>query len=109
MALKFDKKWWSYKIGGADFFGHIDSSGSDSGVDEGADQVDDSLFNVFYDIPTPSDSEPTLLTIISGLALEPYHTMTDDEVIKGALNALKAGFSALSSQDGLLSGVIYVT
>ena len=95
MALKFDKKWWSYKIGGADFSGHIDSSGSDSGVDEGADQVDDSLFNVFYDIPTPSDSEPTLLTIISGLALEPYHTMTDEEVIKGALNALKVRFSML--------------
>ena len=82
------------------------SNGSDSGVDE-ENESDCSLFNVFYDIPTPSDSEPTLLTIISGLALEPYHTMTDDEVIKGALNALKAGFSA--SQDGLLSGVIYVT
>ena len=57
VALKFDKKWWNYKIGGADFFGHIDSSGSDSGVDEEGEN-DDSIFNVFYDIPTPSNSQP---------------------------------------------------
>ena len=80
-----------FAFSGADFFGHIDNSGSDSGVDEEGDN-DDSIFNVFYDIPTPCNSVPTLLSIISGDALPIYHSMTDEEIIKCAISALKSIF-----------------
>jgi len=91
VALRFEKKWWNYKIGGADFFGCVDSNGSDSGVDEENDS-DCSLFNVFYDIPTPEDNYPTLVTIISGASLPTYHSMSTSEIVKGAMAALKTVF-----------------
>ena len=60
----------------------IDSNGSDSGVDEEND-ADCSLFNVFYDIPTPMENFPTLVTIISGASIPTYHTMSNEEIVKG--------------------------
>ena len=39
ILLRYDTKWWSYKIGGADFFGSIEMTGSDSGVDAEDEQV----------------------------------------------------------------------
>ena len=48
ILLTYDSKWWSYKIGGADFFGSVTLNGSDSGVDEEEDDLS-GMFNVFYD------------------------------------------------------------
>ena len=44
---------------------------------------DCSLFNVFYDIPTPLENCPTLVTIISGASIAPYHSMSTSEIVKG--------------------------
>ena len=44
ILLRYDTKWWSYKIGGADFFGSIEMTGSDSGVD--AEDEQDWIFIV---------------------------------------------------------------
>lgn len=43
ILLRYDTKWWSYKIGGADFFGSIEMTGSDSGVD--AEDEQDWIFH----------------------------------------------------------------
>jgi hypothetical protein len=52
ILIRYDTKWWGYKIGGADFFGSIPMAGSDSGVDAEDDQDHSGIFNVFYDIPS---------------------------------------------------------
>ena len=57
ILLRYDTKWWSYKIGGADFFGSIMMTGSDSGVDAEDDHEHSGIFNVFYDIPSPEGNQ----------------------------------------------------
>ena len=87
--LRFDSKWWSYKIGGADFFGSISVSGSDSGVDADDEHDTSGIFNVFYDIPCPESDHFTLMSIAAGASLEIYHSMSDAQLVSSAMATLQ--------------------
>ena len=87
--LRFDSKWWSYKIGGADFFGSISVSGSDSGVDADDEHDTSGIFNVFYDIPSPESDHFTLMSIAAGASLDIYHSMSDKQLVSSAMATLQ--------------------
>ena len=95
ILLKYDTKWWGYKIGGADFFGRININGSDSGVDAEDDHEHSGIFNVFYDVPSPDNNQHTLLSIVSGAALPAYNALSDEELVKAAHQSLQEIFKEI--------------
>ncbi|CAG5101961.1 Oidioi.mRNA.OKI2018_I69.chr1.g78.t1.cds [Oikopleura dioica] len=99
--LRFDSKWWSYKIGGADFFGSISVSGSDSGVDADDEHDTSGIFNVFYDIPSPESDHFTLMSIAAGASLDIYHSMSDKQLVSSAMATLQEIFKEITVPEPL--------
>ena len=100
VALKFSHPFWREQLGNSEIFGHVTSVTERRG-----------LFSIFYDISVrkdESDDRPpvekklkreeddpgnfTLMTTVSGKALDLYYSWTDTEIVKQCMNTLRSLF-----------------
>lgn len=98
--MKFSHPFWREQLGNSEIFGHVTSVTERRG-----------LFSIFYDISArkdkPDDRPPvqkklkreegdpgsfTLMTTVSGKALDLYYSWTDTEIVKQCMNTLRSLF-----------------
>uniref|UniRef100_A0AAQ5WY96 [histone-H3]-N(6),N(6)-dimethyl-L-lysine(4) FAD-dependent demethylase n=1 Tax=Amphiprion ocellaris TaxID=80972 RepID=A0AAQ5WY96_AMPOC len=80
IALQFPYRFWSNKIQGADYFGHIPPGPEKRG-----------MFSVFYDLD-PQGKQAVLMSVITGDAVPAVRDLEDKEVVDECMKVLRELF-----------------
>ncbi|XP_028673397.1 lysine-specific histone demethylase 2 isoform X2 [Erpetoichthys calabaricus] len=80
IAMQFPYKFWSSKIEGADFFGHIPPGPDKRG-----------LFGVFYDMD-PTGKQSVLMSVITGDAVSIIKDLEDKKIVAMCMGILRGLF-----------------
>eukprot|EP00116_Pleurobrachia_bachei_P000905 sb/3461167/ len=89
IAMKFPKNFWSDKIKGSEFFGHVPSTEELRG-----------MFTIFYDINTPNKKGPhVLMSVICGDAMSYRKETSSSNIVNNCLSLLRSMFQDVPNPD----------